>query len=99
VVHHVGLQLVLVVHDNEDILMVRTQLSVILAVCLSILVKIFIIREENYLVWSRWFSSGAQRFFKIKTVCLQDVTSEMLSFAMRPAKYFYDKLLPKYLDS
>ncbi len=34
-----------------------------LAVCLSILVKqIFLIREENFLVWIRWFSSGAQRF-------------------------------------
>jgi hypothetical protein len=39
VVHQVGLQLVLVVHDNGDILMVRTQLSAILAVCLFILFK------------------------------------------------------------
>jgi hypothetical protein len=29
------------VHDNGDILMVRTHLSVILSVCLAILVKIF----------------------------------------------------------
>jgi hypothetical protein len=34
--HQVGIQLVLVVHDNGDILIVRTQLSVILAVGLSI---------------------------------------------------------------
>ncbi len=39
--HHFGLQLDLVVHDNVDILMVRTHLSGILSVCLSILVKIF----------------------------------------------------------
>jgi hypothetical protein len=24
--------------------------------------KFFLIREEDYLVWIRWFSSGAQRF-------------------------------------
>ncbi len=42
--------------------MVRTQLSVILAVCLTIMVKIFLIRKSNYLVWIRWFSSGVQRF-------------------------------------
>jgi hypothetical protein len=60
--HQVGIQLVLVVHDNGDILKVRTQLSVIPPVGLSILLKIFLIREENYFVWIRWFSSGAQRF-------------------------------------
>jgi hypothetical protein len=38
-------------------------------------------------------------FLKIKTVCLDDVITEMHSFSMRPAKYFYDKPLPKYLDS
>jgi hypothetical protein len=35
---------------------------------------------------------------KIKTVCLHYVIPEMHSFSMRPAKYFYDKPLPKYLD-
>ncbi len=40
-VHQVGLQLDLVVHDNGDILMVRIHLTVILSVSLSILVKIF----------------------------------------------------------
>ncbi len=35
---------------------------------------------------------------KIKTVCLHDVIAEMPSFSMRPAKYFYDEPLPKYLD-
>ncbi len=40
-VHKVGLQLELVVHDNGDNLMARTHLSVILFICLSILVKIF----------------------------------------------------------
>ncbi len=39
--HQAGLQLDLVVHDNGDILIVRTHLSVILSVCLAILVKIF----------------------------------------------------------
>ncbi len=37
-------------------------------------------------------------FLKIKTVFLYDVIPEMPSFSMRPAKYFYDKPLPKYLD-
>ncbi len=31
-------------------------------------------------------------------VSLYYVIQEMLSFSMRPAKYFYDKPLPKYLD-
>jgi hypothetical protein len=38
-------------------------------------------------------------FLKIKTVFLHDVIPEMPSFSMRPAKYFYDKPLPKYLDT
>jgi hypothetical protein len=42
---------------------------------------------------------SADMFLKIKTVCLLNVIPEMLSFQMRPSKYFYDKLLPKYLDS
>ncbi len=42
---------------------------------------------------------SADMFLKIKTVCLLDVIPEMLSFSMRPSKYFYDKPLPKYLDS
>jgi hypothetical protein len=37
-------------------------------------------------------------FLKIKTVFLHDVIPEMPSFSMRPAKYFYDKPLPKYLN-
>jgi hypothetical protein len=37
-------------------------------------------------------------FLKIKTVFLLDVIPEMPSFSMRPAKYFYDKPSPKYLD-
>jgi hypothetical protein len=41
---------------------------------------------------------SADMFFKIKTVSLLDVIPEMLSFSMRPPKYFYDKPLPKYLD-
>ncbi len=40
----------------------------------------------------------AYMFLKIKTVCLHVVIPEMPSFSMRPAKYFYDKSLPKYLD-
>ncbi len=42
---------------------------------------------------------SADMFLKIKTVCLLDVIPEMLSFYMRPFKYFYDKPLPKYIDS
>jgi hypothetical protein len=37
-------------------------------------------------------------FLKIKTGCLHDVIPEMHSFSMRPAKHFYDKPLPTYLD-
>ncbi len=42
---------------------------------------------------------SADMFLKIKTVCLLDVIPEMISFKMRPSKYFYDKPLPKNLDS
>jgi hypothetical protein len=112
VVHQVGLQLLLVVHDNGDILMVRTQLSDILAVCLFILFKNFSHQRKNI-----WFGLGglllvrknfskaarvafsADMFLKIKTVCLLYVIPEMLSFQMRPSKYLYDKPLPKYLDT
>ncbi len=31
-------------------------------------------------------------------VSLYYVLQEMHSFSMRPSKYFYDELLPKYLD-
>ncbi len=55
VIHQVGLQPVLGVQNNGDIFKVRTQLSVVLAVCPLILVNIFLIREENYLVWIGWF--------------------------------------------
>ena len=41
---------------------------------------------------------SANIFLKIKTVCLHVIIPEMPSFSMRPAKYFYDNPLPKYLD-
>jgi hypothetical protein len=41
---------------------------------------------------------SANMFLKIKTICLHDVIPEMHSFSMRPAKYFYGKPLPKYLN-
>jgi hypothetical protein len=41
---------------------------------------------------------SANIFLKTKTFFLHDVIPEMPSFSMRPAKYFYDKPLPKYLD-
>jgi len=41
---------------------------------------------------------SANMFLKIKTVCLHVIITEMPSFSMRPAKYFYDNPLPKYLD-
>jgi len=41
---------------------------------------------------------SANIFLKIKTVCLHVIILEMPSFSMRPAKYFYDNSLPKYLD-
>jgi hypothetical protein len=93
VVHQVGLQLLLVVHDNGDILMARTQLSAILDVCLFILFKIF--SSEKKIIWfglgglllvRKGFSKAAKvafsgdMFLKIKTVCLLDVIPEMLSF-------------------
>jgi hypothetical protein len=40
----------------------------------------------------------ANIFLKLKTFFLNDVIPEIPSFSMRPAKYFYDKPLPKYLD-
>ncbi len=41
---------------------------------------------------------SANIFLKIKTSFLHDVIPEMPSFSMKPAKYFYNKPLPKYLD-
>jgi hypothetical protein len=41
---------------------------------------------------------SANIFLKIKTFFKHDVIPEKPSFSMRPAKYFYDKPLPKYLD-
>jgi hypothetical protein len=41
---------------------------------------------------------SAHMFLKINTVCLQVIILEMPSFSMRPANYFYDNPLPKYLD-
>jgi hypothetical protein len=41
----------------------------------------------------------ADMYLKIKTVFFfQNGIPEMHSFSMRPAKNFYDKPLPKYLD-
>ena len=76
-VHQVGLQLFLVVHDNGDILMVRTQLSAILDV--SCLKKIFISEKiiwfglSGFLLVRKGFSKAARvafsadMFLKIKT--------------------------------
>ncbi len=103
-VHQVGLQLV--VHDNGDILMIRTHyLSFFLFV--SILVKIFASSQKK-IIWfglvgsllvHKGFSIAgrvanyAEVFVKIKTVCLHVVLQEMYSysFSIRLAKYFYDK--------
>jgi hypothetical protein len=41
---------------------------------------------------------SADTFLKIKTICLHYVLPEMHSFSIRPAKYFHDKPLPKYID-
>jgi hypothetical protein len=97
--------------NNGGILRVRTQLSYILAVCILILVKIFLITEENYVVCiaglllvRKAFSTAAQvaytvnMVFKIKTVCLHYVIQEMHSFPMSAAKHFYDNPLSIYLD-
>ncbi len=85
-----------------------------LSFCMFVLLswlKFFLIREENYLVWIRCFhlvrkgfsiagrvAYSANKVLKIKTVCLHFVIPEMLSFSMRPAKYFQYNPLPKYLD-
>jgi hypothetical protein len=42
---------------------------------------------------------SADMFLKIKSVCLHVAIPEMHSFSMRNAKYFYEKPLPKYLDT
>ncbi len=62
VIDQVGLQPVLGVHNNRDILRVRTLATVVLAVCLLILNKKILIREEKDVVLIGWFFSGAQRF-------------------------------------
>jgi hypothetical protein len=41
---------------------------------------------------------SANIFLKIKTFFKHDAIPEKPSFSVRPAKYFYDKPLPKYLD-
>ncbi len=41
---------------------------------------------------------SANILLKIKTFFKHDVIPEKPSFSMRPAKYFYGKPLPKYLD-
>jgi hypothetical protein len=64
VIHQVGLQPVLGVQNNGNIFRVRTQISVVLADCLLIMVNIFLTREENDLVWIGWFSYGARRFYQ-----------------------------------
>ncbi len=43
-------------------------------------------------------SHSADIFCGLIMVSLYYVIQEMHSFSMRPAKYFYDKPLPKYLD-
>jgi hypothetical protein len=93
VVHQVGLQLVLVVHDSGDILMVRTQLSAIRDVCYFILFKNCSHKKKNiwfglggFLLVRKGFSKAARvafsadMFLKIKKVCLLNVIPEMLSF-------------------
>jgi hypothetical protein len=47
---------------------------------------------------ARRIAYSAEMFLKIKTVCLNVVMPEMYSFSKRPAKYFYDKPMSKYLD-
>jgi hypothetical protein len=97
--------------NNGGILRVRTQLSYILAVCILILVKSFLITEENDVVIIGWFTSARKAFstaaqvaytvhmvFKIKTVCLHSVILEVHSFPMSAAKHFYDNPLSIYLD-
>ncbi len=56
VIHQVNLQPVLGMQNNGDILRARTQISLVLAVSLLILVNIFLTGEENDLVWIGWFS-------------------------------------------
>ncbi len=45
------------------------------------------------------FAYSAGIFLEITKNCLLHVIPEMLSFSIRPPKYFYDKPLPKYLIS
>ncbi len=99
--------------NNGGILRVRTQLSYILAVCVLILVKIFLITEENDVGCIGWFTSGAQSFLHSCTSCIHCphgfqykdslftlcYTRDALhSFPMSAAKHFYDNPLSIYLD-
>ncbi len=62
VIHQVGLQPVLGVHNSRDILRVRTLVTFVLAVRLLIPMKKISYQRKNYVVWIGWFSSGAQSF-------------------------------------
>ena len=71
--HQAGLQLDLVVHDNGDILMVRTQLSAILDVCLFILFKKFSVKKiilfglGGFLLVRNGFSKAARVAYSADT--------------------------------
>jgi hypothetical protein len=54
----------------------------------------FLLVHKGFSIAGR-FAYSADMFLKIKTVWLHVVIPEMCSFSMRPAKYFYDKPLPK----
>jgi hypothetical protein len=82
-----------------------------MAVCILILVKIFLITEENdvvciggLLLARKAFITAAQvantvhMVFNIKTFSLHYVILEMHSFPMSAAKHFYDNPLSLYLD-
>jgi hypothetical protein len=84
VVHQVGLQLVLVVHDNGDILMVSSYLQFWMFV-FSFSLQIFLISEKNI-----WFGLGGL-LLVLKGFC----KAARVAFS----KYLYDKPWPKFLDS
>ncbi len=88
--------------------------QIYLSLCLFVLpswLKLFVIREEIYLVWIRWLllvckgfsiagrvAHSANILLKIKTLFTWCHTRDAQLFNETPANYFYDKPLPKYLD-
>ncbi len=60
--------------------------------------EVVFFRCSKVLAQLQEFRCSANMFWKIKTVCLHNVISEISSFPMRPAKHYCEKPLPNYVD-